>query len=132
MTTRDLNDNVDAAQSLVPAARTNGTLNGATVDLRGYDSAMIVVSFGAYTDGAHTPSVQYSDDGTNFTNAAAADLNGSFTAVSSGAGANTMQRAGFIGGRRYVRAVMTVSGATSGALSEALVLRGKAHRSPLA
>ena len=132
MTIRDLNDQVDAVQSLAPAVRTNGTFNGTAVDLRGYDSAAIVVSFGAYTDGTHTPSFQYSDDGTNFTTPAAAEISGALTSISSGAGANTVQRAGHISGRRYIRAVMTVTGATSGALSDMLVLRGDPHRAPLA
>lgn len=132
MTVRDLNDEVDVAQGLVPAVRTNGTFNGAVVDLRGYDSALLVVSFGAYTDGTHTPSFQYSDDGASFSASAANEISGAFTAISSGAGANTTQRVGAVGGHRYVRTVLTVTGATSGALSEMLVLRGTPHRAPLA
>lgn len=132
MTLRDLKDKIDAAHSLAPATRTNGTANGTAVDLRGYGSAIILAYFGAYTDGTHTPSLEHSDDGTSFSAPAAADLNGAFTAVSSGAGANTLQRVGYQGGKRYIRAVMTVSGATSGALSTALALRGHAGNEPLA
>ncbi|MGB4101351.1 MAG: hypothetical protein WBK91_05545 [Alphaproteobacteria bacterium] len=132
MAVRDLSNEVNVAQGLVPAARTNGTFNGAVVDLRGYDSATVVVSFGAYTDGTHTPSFQYSDDGVSFSAPVANEISGAFTAVSSGAGANTVQRVGAVGGRRYVRAVLTVSGATSGALSEMFIVRGAPHRAPAA
>jgi len=132
MTMRDLNDEVDVALSLSPAARVNGTFNGTSVDLRGYDSAMLVVNFGAYTDGTHTPSLQHSDDGSSFAAVAATDINGAFTAVSSAGGANSTQRVGYIGSKRYVRGVLVVSGATTGALSEACVVRGDARSAPLA
>lgn len=132
MTMRDLNDQVDVALSLVPAARVNGTFNGAGVDLRGYDSAMLVVSFGAYTDGSHTPSLQQSDDNSSFTTVAAAELSGSLTAVSSAGGANSVQRVGYLGSKRYVRAVLTVTGATTGALSDASVVRSAPRHAPLA
>ncbi len=131
MTIRDLNDQVDVALSLAPAARVNGTFNGTAVDLRGYDAAMLAVSFGAYTDGTHTPSLQHSDDGSSFAAVGASDVNGSFTAVSSGAGANTVQRVGYIGAKRYLRAVLTVTGATTGAVSEASVIRGEPRNRPL-
>lgn len=132
MAIRDLNDEVDVAQGLAPAARVNGTHNGNAVDLRGHDSAAIVVSFGTYTDGTHTPSFQYSDDGVNFTTPSVDEISGAFTAVNSGAGANSVQRVGHVSGHRYVRAVLTVSGATSGAVSEMLVLRGNPQQAPLA
>lgn len=132
MTMRDLNDVVDVALSLSPAARVNGTFNGTAVDVRGYDSAMLVVNFGAYTDGTHTPAAQHSDDGTTFTAAAASELSGAFTAVSSGGGANSTQRVGYVGSKRYLRVALVVSGATTGALSEACVVRGHPHRAPLA
>lgn len=131
MAIRDLSDEVDTVQSLAPAPRT-ATANGNGVDLRGYDSAMIVVSFGTWTDGTHTPSVQHSVDGTTYTTVSASDLLGSFTAISGSAGSNTIQRVSYIGDRRYVRTVVTVSGATTGAISSSTVLRGHPHRRPLA
>ena len=131
MTIRDMSDNVDVALSLAPAARVNGTFNGTAVDLRGYDSAMLVVNFGAYTDGTHTTSLQHSDDGATFTTASASELNGAFTAVNSGGGANSTQRVGYSGSKRYIRAVLTVSGATSGALSEASIMRSEPRNAPL-
>ncbi len=130
MALRDLLRKTLVTASLAPAARTNGTANGTGVDLRGFDAAVITVAFGAYTDGTHTPSVQHSVDGTTYTNVAAADLDGAFSAVNSAGGANTVQSVGYIGAQRYVRAVMTVSGATTGALSAASVIAGSPRNAP--
>lgn len=127
---RDLKSNVDAVISLSPAAR-NATANGTGADLQGYEGALALVQFGTWTDGTHTPSLQESDDNSAFTNVAAADMLGSFTAVSSAGGSNTVQRVGYIGSKRYVRGVMTVSGATTGALSSIAIARGVPARRPV-
>lgn len=66
MTQRDLISNIQTKLSLAPAARVTGTATGTAVDLRGTDSAAIVVAFGAYTDGTHTPSLEHSVDGTTY------------------------------------------------------------------
>jgi hypothetical protein len=130
MTTRDLKNQLAVTQSLAPAARTASS-TGAVADLQGYDSAMVLVAFGAYTDGTHTPSLQHSDDGTSFTACNASDLSGSFTAVSSSAGQNAVQLVGYVGGQRYLRPLLTIAGSTSGAVSAVELVRGHAHRQPL-
>lgn len=124
---RDLRSNVDAAVSLAPAAR-NASANGAAVDLQGYDAAMALAHFGTWTDGSHTPSLEESDDGTSFTAIASNDLQGAFAAVTSAAGNSSIQRVGYLGRKRYVRAVMTVSGATTGAVAAIAIVRGVPHR----
>ncbi|MDR3424388.1 MAG: hypothetical protein P4M13_04830 [Alphaproteobacteria bacterium] len=133
MTTRDLLRNQLTTQSLAPAARVNGTATGTTVDLRGFDAAVITVSFGAYTDGTHTPSVLQSADNVNFVPCVyGTDLDGpnNLTAVSSSAGANTTQQIAYIGTQRYLAVVMTTTGATTGALSAASVTAGFPHNGP--
>jgi hypothetical protein len=67
MAIRDLLRNNLVTPSLFPAARVNGTATGGAVDLRGYDGAIVTVSFGAYTDGTHTPSIVQSVDNITFT-----------------------------------------------------------------
>lgn len=124
---RDIKNNVDVAQSLVPAART-ASANGSGVDLLGYDSAMVVFNCGVRTDGTHTPSVEESDDNSSFSAVAANDLQGSLVAMTS----SSVQRIGYIGNKRYVRAVITAAGATTGALTAASVIRGAAALAPLA
>lgn len=127
MASRDLKSIVDAAQSLAPKARI-ASESGAGVDLQGYASAMVVFECGAKTDGTHTPSVDESDDNSTFSPVGASDLLGSLAAMN----ANTVQRVGYIGSKRYIRAVMTVAGATTGALSSGIVARGHASQNPLA
>ncbi len=48
------------------------------------------------------------------------------------AGANITQRVSYLGGKRYLRAVMVTTGATSGAASAATVIRGKPAFAPIA
>jgi hypothetical protein len=130
MAIRDLLRTNFVNQSLSPAARTNGTFTGSAVDLRGYDAAMFAVNFGAWTDGTHTPSVTASVDGTTFIAAPASDLDGTFSAISGTSGANTVQQVGYIGSNRFVAVVMTVTGATTGALSQAAVISGSPRNAP--
>ena len=111
--------------------RTNGTVNGTGVDLHNDNGALIAFHFGAYTDGMHTPSVQESDDDSKYAAVAAADLVGALTAVAAAGGANTTLRVSYLGGKRYVQAVMVTTGATSGAASTASIIRGKAAVSPI-
>lgn len=129
---RDLRSNSDLAPSLQPAARTNGTATGVTVDRQGYDSAMCVFHFGGWTDGTHTPSVQHSTNGTAWDAAGTADLQGTLAAVSGTTNQNAIQRVGYVGNRRYLRAMMVTAGATTGALSAAAVVRENPHVAPLA
>jgi hypothetical protein len=105
--------------SLAPAART-ATANGTGVDLANAGSANVHVIVGAVTDGTHTPKLQESDDNSTFTDVAAADLNGTFAAIA----ANTTQKVGYIGAKRYIRVVSTVSGATTGGVYGAFIVTG--------
>ena len=128
----------DSSSTISPALSVNfgpktATANGAAVDLLGFGSAVVIVPFGTWTDGTHTPKQQESDNGTSgWTDVAAADRIGTFAAVSSGAGSNTVQRQSYIGGKRYIRAVITVAGATAGAVAGAMVLRGHPASAPTA
>ena len=113
MTIRDLYHNVNVASSLVPAVRT-ASATGSAVDLRGYDSAIVTVTFGAYGDGTHTPKLQHSVDGVTYADVLSSDVVGELTALSDSTGANASQTIGYIGQRRYVRVVMTVASASTG------------------
>lgn len=123
MAYRDLRSNVDSVNSIPPAART-ATINGTGVDLRGFEGAMVVVNYGAWTDGTHTPSLLESDDNTTYTAIAAADLQGSFTALTSAGGNNTTHRVGYSGTKRFIRPTLTIATATTGAVSAISIVRG--------
>lgn len=127
MTTRDLKSNIDVQTSLGPNDYT-ATTNGSSADLRGFESAVVAFVVGTVTDGTHTPSVEESDDDSTFTAVAAADLLGTLANFAS----STNQRVGYRGAKRYVRAKLTVSGATTGAEAAAVVIRGNAAQRPIA
>ena len=132
---RDITHSLKPMPALAPAVRTNGTVNGTDIDLSGFEAAVASVHFGAYTDGTHTPKLQEADDNGSgapgtYADVAAAGLIQAFSAVAAAGGANTLQEVGYIGGKRWIRVVMTTSGATSGAGSEASVILGRARSEP--
>lgn len=123
----DTKQTQDVITSLAPAART-ATANGTGVDLQNFQSATVAFVVGTITDGTHTPTVQESDDNSTFDAVAAADLIGTLAALAT----NTNQRVGYKGSKRYVRAVSTVAGATTGGVYSAVVLRGDGRKQPVA
>ena len=117
-------------ESLAPAARI-ATANGTGVDLSDTETQTVVFHFGAWTDGTHTPSVTESIDNSTFTAVAASDLDGTLTAISAAPTAtNRIQKVGYIGSRRYIRANITVATATTGAISSAQVVKHDLRKAP--
>lgn len=123
----DLKNNADVAHSLAPAARI-ASANGAGVDLQGFESAMVVFYTGVVTDGTHTPSIEESDDNSTFTAVPAARQQGTLAVLA----ANVPQRVGYIGLKRYIRAVITAAGTTAGAVTSAFVVRADPRSAPVA
>jgi hypothetical protein len=113
------------AQTLVPAART-ASETGTGVDLAGYHAASIYIVAGTIADGTHTPVVQESDDNVTFTDVAAEDLQGTLANIAS----NTVQEIGYIGSKRYIRVNVNVTGATTGGVYAAFVVRGRPYSMP--
>lgn len=115
------NQNLDVVHSMNIAAKTNGTVNGTGVDLAGYESALVVIDVGVRTDGTHAAKIQDSDDNSTFADASAGEQVGTFPAdVTS----NTPVAVAYTGDRRYIRPVLVTSGATTGAIVGAKVIRG--------
>jgi hypothetical protein len=117
------NQNLNNARSIAIAAKTNGTANGTGVDTAGYESITVVLEVGTRTDGTHAAKVQDSSDNSTFADVVAAELVGVFAADVT---TNVNQQVAYIGQKRYVRAVLTTSGATTGAIVGASVIRGHA------
>lgn len=113
--------NAGGSAGLAPQART-ASANGSSVDLAGYRGAIVVILVGTVTDGTHTPKVQHCDDNSTWVDAAASDLEGTFAALA----AATNQYVGYKGAKRYIRVVSTVSGATTGGIYGAAVIKGGA------
>lgn len=132
MASKDLVNNISVATTLAPAVRT-ASANGAGVDLQGYEGAVVVVQTGAITDGTHTIEVQESaDDGATdpYAAVADADLQGTEPAIGP-TDDNKVYEIGYIGRKRYIRAAVTVAGATSGGAYAATVVRGLPRKAPV-
>jgi hypothetical protein len=127
---RDLKNNLDVVHSLVPAAYT-ASANGSGVDLQGFEGAMVVFSVGAADfangDEAYFPVVEESADGSTYTVVPAEKLEGSLNFLA----ANSLQRVGYKGGQRYLRAHLSVSGTSPSTQASAVVVRGRPHAAPL-
>lgn len=129
---RDLVSNVGPVASIAPDTNRTATTEGAGVDIRGFESATVLFQFGVVTDGTWTPSIEESDDNVSFAAAPAGAVLGTLTAVTSSSD-ETVQKAGYRGGKPYIRAVVTETVAsTTGAKFAALVVRGHPHVAPVA
>lgn len=122
---RDLGAGLTFKESIAVGAKT-ATANGTGIDLADFDGATFVLVAGVRTDGTHTPKLQDSPDNTTFTDVAAANLIGSFAAVAS----DTYQKVTYVGIQRYVRGVITISGATTGAVEGMIAVLGYGRKLP--
>lgn len=132
MAQRDLVHNLSMQQVLAPAART-ATANGAGIATADFNAIAFLFEFGTVTDGTHTPSLQDSPDNSTWTAVPASGLlDSQLAAVTSGAGngSSTVQKVGYIGGQPYVRGIITVSGATTGAVDSCVAILGQAAHLP--
>jgi hypothetical protein len=123
---KDIKNQLDAINSIDPDDYT-ADVNGMGIDLQGFEGSAVVLSVGTVSDGTHTPKIQESDDNSTWNDVTTMDQEGTLSDLIS----DTNQRVGYKGMKRYLRAVMTVSGATVGAQVASLVLRGIPHRGPV-
>jgi len=128
---RDMKSNLDGVSTMDPASYSS-TANGSGVDLRDFDGAMVVFQAGTADTGSgdetYTPSVEESDDNSTFNAVAVPDLEGALANMT----ANSVQRVGYKGSKRYIRAKLTLGGTTPAIDAAALVVRGLPHHAPAA
>jgi hypothetical protein len=124
-------DDTTARVTLATALRTNGTVNGTGVDTAGtanfFRSAMLLLIPGTITDGTHTVTLQESDDNTTFTAVPSDQLQGTLVAAAT----NTLQRQAYLGSKRYLRASVVTSGATTGGTTTAVILLAQGSGAPV-
>ena len=141
---RDLKNNIGVVQSLAPAER-SADANGTGVDLQGFESATIVIDMGA--EGITLSStnkieieLEHSDDNSTFTDVtssadvigATPDSNGVIATFDDVAEAPAVSTVGYIGGKRYIRAVANFSGTHGSATPLAVsVIKGHARSNPV-
>lgn len=128
---RSVYNHVRAKATLAIAARTataNGTavdraLSGASGTNEWFGSAALLIHTGAVTDGTHAITLEVSDDNSSWAAAASTDIQGSLPSIGS-SNDDALYEVGYIGPKRYLRAVTTVSGATTGGVYGATILLG--------
>lgn len=126
---RDLDKQISVVTTIAPAAAATATATGTSVDLAGYRTAAVVLHTGVFTDGTFTPTVEESDNNSDWTTVAAGDLSGAFPAITTANDA-TIYEVGYLGAKRYLRLVMTETAASTGALFSAVVVRGNPVTAP--
>lgn len=128
MAANDLYDNALVVPALAPvAARTDGTVNGLTIDRKQgrtvYRSVMFAIMSGTVTDGTHTVNVQDSPNGTDWTNVADGLLQGTKPVIDDEGGSSSFN-IGYRGHRRYVRLQLITATATTGGFVDAVAVLG--------
>jgi hypothetical protein len=130
---RDAYSNVLVKASLKPAART-ATANGTAVDRTDgsnasmFQDALIVLNTGTVTDGTHTITIEDSDDNSTFATVTSAGYEGDAPPALTSSNDETVYETRYTGGRRYLRVVTTVAGATTGGLYAAEVVLSNPRR----
>ncbi|MGV8831251.1 MAG: hypothetical protein ACOH2N_04675 [Devosia sp.] len=127
---RSIEPNIGAVQVVAPAiiAATN---TSAAIDLKGFESAALVINTGTIAGaGDYTAKLQESATTTSgdFTDVLAAHMTGTFPASLL---ADSVVKVGYIGFKRYVRTVITKNSGTSIAAG-AVVIKGHPHDAPVA
>lgn len=125
MSNKSIHYITQAVQLSAPAAHT-ASVNSSSFDREKgpsgdiaapYEALEVLVEFGAWTDGTFTPKLQESTDTTTWTDVTLTGNElGTYSAVTNSATASTIQRMAYVGTLRYVRAVVTVASATTGAI----------------
>lgn len=124
-----------ARLALTSGTRTNGTVNGTTVDTgvfgNDFRAVLFVVQTGTITDGSHAVTVQDSTDGSTWAAADSSLIQGSLPTIV-GANDDSVFDFGYIANRQYVRLVVTTSGATTGGVFSAVAVLFDASQNPVA
>lgn len=120
-----------AVLALAPAVAA-AAVDGNAIDLKGFDSALIIINTGAIVGaGDFGAKLQESDDpATGYTDVAAADQLGTLPVTLA---TSSTYRVGYIGSKlkRYIRVSVTKAGGTSIAIGASAVL-GHPHLAPVA
>lgn len=132
MATRDESGEHKLSPSLNPAARATGTANGTSVDTSGYDAVTAYASFGAWTNGSHTVTVEESATGSgSWSTVAAGNLIGAFAVVTDATTDNTVQEVAVINTKRYLRGVIVCAAGAAGSVNALNFLLGKPNMAPV-
>lgn len=127
---RDIYSGQRVVQALAPGAYNDGQ-TGETVDLQGFEGALVVVNVGTVSDGTHAFGLEEADadangDPTDWGEVDEDDLLGGVGDLDDGG----VYRVGYRGNKRFIR-VVTESDGTDGAVYGAVAVLGKARHQPV-
>jgi len=126
---KDLKNRIDVNLALSPVVHTATKSDASIIDLQGANSATLIINTGAIAgSGDYTVSLRHGDasDLSGDAAAGASDLLGTLPASLA---ADSVYTVGYIGGKRYVRAVITKNSGTSIAAG-AVIVKGSLNNSP--
>jgi len=110
--TKDLHSKIVVGTAIALTAVADGEdVTGTAIDRQGSDGLEIIFQVGAYTDGSVTPLIEESDNNSDYT--AVADANLTNTEASAALTAAGVSSIGYVGWKRYVKAsAVTAAGST--------------------
>jgi hypothetical protein len=127
---KDLKNVLAPVELIAPAAiKTTQAAGNTSVDLFGFEGALVELSSGTWTDGTFAFSLQESSDNTNWNAVSGTDLQGAFTNINSNAPG--IQTVGYFGSKRYLSVAVTVTGSpATGMVFGINVIKGHARHNP--
>lgn len=100
---KDLHNQISISVAIALTAVSDGEdVAGTAIDRQGSDGLEFIFQVGAYTDGSVTPLIEESDNNSDYTAVADADLTN--TEASAALSAAGVSKIGYIGAKRYVKA----------------------------
>lgn len=123
MSYKDLYTMTSPSVTLPAAAYSAATTDGTTVDRKFNESAIVVISIGAWTDGTHTFTLEESDDDVTYTEVAASQIQGTLPTISDATTDDSAVHVGYLGSARYIRLSTAADTATTGAIFSAVVVQ---------
>ncbi len=126
----DLYNNILVVKGINPAVY-DDSQNGPAHDLQGFESAVIIIQSGTITNGTHTFSLEESDDNADWDAVDPNFVQGTLPVLTFAAGSDSVTRIGYVGMKRYIRVVVTVTGAPNvGGLYGTSCVKGNPHSAP--
>ena len=109
---KDLHNQVSVGVAIALTAVANGEdVVGEVIDRQSSEGLEIIFQVGAYTDGSVTPLIEESDNNSDYT--AVADANLTNTEASAALSAAGVSSIGYVGFKRYVRATAVTAAAST-------------------
>jgi hypothetical protein len=110
--TKDLHNDISITTAIALTAVADGEdVAGVSIDRQGSDGLEFIFQVGAYTDGSVTPLIEESDDDSDYTAVADADLTN--TEASAALTAAGVSKIGYVGSKRYVKATAVTAAAST-------------------